>query len=94
MCILELSTVLMYKFHYDYIKDEFGNNSKLLFTITHSLMYEIKTEDVYENFNSDEEMLILLIIRLSQNTVIVQTNKSFEKRKMKPAVLRLKNLLD
>ena len=32
MCILELSKVLMYKFHYDYIKNNYGKNSKLLFT--------------------------------------------------------------
>ena len=38
----------MYKFHYDYIKNKYGNNSRLLFTDTDSLMYEMKTEDVYE----------------------------------------------
>ena len=38
----------MYKFHYDYIKNKYGNNSRLLFTDTGSLMYEMKTEDVYE----------------------------------------------
>ena len=34
-----------------------GHKSKLLFTDTDSLMYEIKTEDVYKNFNSNKEML-------------------------------------
>ena len=48
MLILELRKVLMYEFHYDYIKNKYGNNSKLLFTCSDSLMYEIKTEDVYE----------------------------------------------
>ena len=43
----------MYEFQYDYIKNKYGNKSKLLFTDTDSLMYEIKTEDVYEHFNSD-----------------------------------------
>ena len=56
MCILELSKVLMYEFHYDYIKNKYGNNSRLLFTDTDSLMYEIKTEDVYEDFSNDKEM--------------------------------------
>ena len=28
--ILELSKILMHKFHYDYIKKKYGNNSKLL----------------------------------------------------------------
>ena len=46
----------MYKFYYDYIKNKYGNNSRLLFTDTDSLMYEIKTEDGYEDFNSDKEM--------------------------------------
>ena len=56
MCILELSKVLMYEFHHNYIKDKYDNKSKLLFTDTDSLMYENKTEDVYENFSSDKEM--------------------------------------
>ena len=56
MCVLELSKALMYEFHYDYINDRFGNNSRLLFTGTDSLMYEIKTEDVYEVFSNDKEM--------------------------------------
>ena len=56
MCILELNKVLMYEFHYDYIKNKYGNNSRLLFTDTDSLMYEIKTEDVYKDFSNDKEM--------------------------------------
>ena len=56
MCVLELSKVSMYEFHYDYIKDKYGNNSRLLFTDTDSLMYEITTEDVYEDFSKDKEM--------------------------------------
>ena len=43
MCILELSKILMYEFHFDYIKNKYGNNSRLLFTDTGSLIYEIKT---------------------------------------------------
>ena len=46
----------MYKFHYDYIKNKYGNKSKLLFTGTDSSVYEIKTEDVYEGFSSNKEM--------------------------------------
>ena len=46
----------MYEFHYDYIKDKYVNNSKLLFTDTDTFMYEIKTEDVYEDFSSNIEM--------------------------------------
>ena len=46
MCMLDLSKVLMYEFHYDYIKNKYGNNSRLLFTSKNSFMYEIKTEDL------------------------------------------------
>ena len=42
ICILELSKVLMYEFHYDYIKNKRDNKSKLIFTDTGSLMYEIE----------------------------------------------------
>ena len=56
MCIFDLSKVLMYEFHYDYIKNKYSNNSRLLFTDPDSLMYEIKTEDVYEDFRKDKEM--------------------------------------
>ena len=56
MCILELSKVLLYEFHYDYIKNKYDNKSKLLFTDTDSLMYDIKTEDVYEDFISNKEV--------------------------------------
>ena len=56
MCILELSKVLMYEFHYDYIKNKYDNISKILFTDIVSLMYEIKTENVYESFHIDKEM--------------------------------------
>ena len=49
MCILDFSKVLMYECHYDYIKNKYGDNSRLLFTNTYTLMYEIKTEDVYKD---------------------------------------------
>ena len=54
MCILELSKALMYQFHYGYIKNKYGNKSRLLLTDTDSLMYEVKTEDVYEDFRGDK----------------------------------------
>ena len=56
MRIFELSKKLMYEFHYDYIKNKYGNNSRLLPTDTDSLMHEIKTADVYEDFSNDKEM--------------------------------------
>ena len=56
MCILDLSKVLMYEFQYDYLENRYDNNSRLLFTDTDSLMYETKTEDVYEDFSKDKKM--------------------------------------
>ena len=53
MCMLELSKVIMYDFHYDYIKNKYDKKSKLLFADTDSLIYEIKTENVYGNFSSN-----------------------------------------
>ena len=56
ICILELSKLLMQELYYDYISNKYGNKSRLLFTDTDSLMYEIKTEDSYEYFTDDQEM--------------------------------------
>ena len=46
--VLELSKWLMYDFHYNFIKKNF--DAELLFTDTDSLTYEIKSENVYEEF--------------------------------------------
>ena len=48
-----MSKLLMYKFHYKYIKRK--SDAKLLFTDTDGLVYEIITEDVYEDFYGDKK---------------------------------------
>ena len=53
MCILELSKIIMFDFHYNYIKSKYGDKAKLLFTDTDSLMYEIETEDFYKDIAGD-----------------------------------------
>ena len=55
LCILDLSKMLMYDFHYNYIVKKYGKRQKLLFTDTDSLAYEIKTEDFYQDISSDVE---------------------------------------
>ena len=52
---LELSKWLMYDFHYNFIKKHF--DAELLFTDTDSLTYEIKSEDVYEEFFKHKHLL-------------------------------------
>ena len=46
--VLEMSKWKMYDFHYNFIKKNF--NAELLLTDTDSLTYEIKSENVYEEF--------------------------------------------
>ena len=55
-CIMKLSKALMHECHYEYMKNKYCNNSRMLFTDTDSLTYEIKTEDLYKDFSSDKEM--------------------------------------
>ena len=45
----------MYDFHYNYIKKEYGNKAKLLFTHTDSSAYEIKPNIVCEYFYKDSD---------------------------------------
>ena len=54
MCILDLSKLWMYKFHYDSIKRQYGNKTKLLFTDTDSLCYHITTDDFYKEMDKEQ----------------------------------------
>ena len=56
MFILELTKTLMYGFHYNNIKEKYGRKAKLLFTDTDSLVCEIDTNYVYEDFNMNKDM--------------------------------------
>ena len=53
-CILELSKLLVYRFHYDYVLNAF--NARLLFTDTDSLVYEIKDKDVYDQCFKNKDL--------------------------------------
>ena len=53
--VLELSKWLMYEFHYNFIRKHF--DAELLFTDTNSLTYEIKSDDVYEEFFERKHLL-------------------------------------
>lgn len=56
MCILDISKVLMYDFHYNVMKARYGDRATLCFTDTDSLTYHIKTEDVYADMKADREL--------------------------------------
>ena len=70
MCILDLSKVLTPEFHYDHIKNKYGNNPTLLLNDTDILMCEIKKKYVYKDFNEDKEMFDFSIYPLLKRFVI------------------------
>ena len=53
--ILDLSKMLLYDFHYNYVKREYPD-STLLFINTDSLTYQIQTDNVYEDFYADKHL--------------------------------------
>lgn len=55
--ILDLSKVLMYDFHYNVIRQRYGDNVKLLFTDTDSFCYHIKTDDLYKDMLDFKHLL-------------------------------------
>ena len=54
--ISDLSKIIMYEFHYDYMVPKYGlEKLKLCYMDTDSLVYDIETEDVYEDIANDVE---------------------------------------
>ena len=61
--ILDLSKIIMYEFHYDYMIPKYarsaggahGNRIKLCYMDTDSYVYDIKTEDFYKDIAEDIE---------------------------------------
>ena len=80
MCLLYLSKVLMYEFHYDYSKNKYGNKSRLLFTDVDSLIYEIKTEadfhaNVHADFSKDKKMFDFNNYLAKSKFMMIETNQ-------------------
>ena len=81
--VLELSKWLMYEFHYNFIKKHF--DAELLFTDTNSLTYEIKSDDVYEEFFERKHLLDFTNFSKdskfydSQNEMVVDKTKDEDK---------------
>lgn len=62
-CILDLSEIILCDFHYDYIKENFENMAKLLYTDTYNLIYEFTDVEIYESMKRDIDLFDTLIIR-------------------------------
>ena len=56
--ILDISKTHMFDFHYNYIRDKYGNKAEFLMTDTDSLVYHIQTEDFYKDINKDVKKMV------------------------------------
>jgi hypothetical protein len=54
--VLEMSKLLMYDFHYNEMKPRYGDNIQLCFTDTDSLLYDVKTDDIYKDMLERKEL--------------------------------------
>ena len=52
-CILDLSKLVMYEFHYDYMVPKYGDGLKLCYMDTDSFVYFIETDDFYSDIADD-----------------------------------------
>ena len=53
--ILDLSKLIMYEFHYDYMLHKYKEHIKLCYMDTDSFVYDIETEDFYKDIADDIE---------------------------------------
>ena len=72
-CVLELSKLLMYQFHYEYVRPTYESKAKLLFTDTDSLCYELSTEDAYADMRNE---LTASIPRTTTNNIPITLQKT------------------
>ena len=93
MCILDLREMLMYDFHYNYIKKKYNNRARLLSTDTDSLTYEIEAEDVYKDFGMTKICSIIAIIQKTHHIIVMSIKKSLENSRMKLVASRSLNSL-
>ena len=71
--ILDLSKIIMYKFHYDYMLPKYGENLWLCYMDTDSFVYEMKTSDFYEDiYDGDfyEDIALRLVLTQAATTLI------------------------
>ena len=75
--VLDLSKWKMHGFHYNFIKKNF--DAELLFTDTDSPTYEIKSENVYEEFFKWKDLLLTLVIIQKIQSFFMRLVKSYWK---------------
>ena len=57
--ILDLSKLIMYEFHYDYMQPKYGDMLKLCYMDTDSYVYDIRTEDFYKDIRTQSQNILL-----------------------------------
>ena len=60
--ILDISETSMFDFHYNYVEKKYRKKAELWFTDTDSLMYEIETEDFYNDIKEDIKKSLIGVI--------------------------------
>lgn len=55
LSVLDLSKIKLYDFHYEFMKKNLGDQAKLLYTDTDSLIYEVKNTDIYNVIRENPE---------------------------------------
>ena len=90
--VLDLSKWMMFDFHYNFIKKNF--NAELLFTDRDSLVYEIKSENVYEEFFKYKDFFDFSNYSKDSKFLMILIKKLLIKSKMNKVGLLLINSLD
>ena len=55
--ILDLSNLILYKFHYDEMKPRFGDKIKVCYKDTDSLLYRVETENPYSEVTTFKHLI-------------------------------------